>query len=135
MADRISIRRAQTNKLYISLLSALILILTFTVQKGAFTQYKSIVFIAVGLLGIILNILWIINIHSYRQLNTGKFAIIQIMEKQLPFACYTEEWKLLGEGKDAKKYLQITRIEKYIPYIVALPYILVLVYGFIQLFC
>jgi len=128
MADRISIRRAQTNKFYITLLTGLLAILTCIVEKDVFSQYRGIAFLAVAVLGIVLNIVWLINIASYRQLNTGKFTIIQRMEKQLPFACYTEEWNFLGEGEDSKKYLQLTRVEKYVPYIFGLPYLLLLIF-------
>lgn len=126
MADRISERRMQTNKFYISLLSGLLALLSILVSVGKFNQ--SLIFIIVSLLGMALCILWHINIRSYRQLNSGKFKVIHEMEQHLPFPCYDREWELLGEGKEKSKYLQLTRVEKYIPLILAIPYIFLFLY-------
>ena len=101
MVDRISERRMQTNKFYISLLSGLLALLSILVSVGKFNQ--SLIFIIVSLLGMALCILWHINIRSYRQLNSGKFKVIHEMEQHLPFPCYDREWELLGEGKEKSK--------------------------------
>jgi len=126
MADRISKRRMQTNKFYISLLSGLLALLSILVSMGKFNQ--TVIFIIISLLGIALCTLWHINIRSYRQLNSGKFKVIHEMEQYLPFPCYYKEWELLGEGKEKSKYLQLTRVEKYIPLILAIPYIILFLY-------
>ncbi|MBO8143582.1 MAG: hypothetical protein H0Z16_03220 [Thermodesulfobacterium sp.] len=131
MADRISERRMQTNKFYISLLSGLLALLSILVSVGKFNQ--TVIFIIVSLLGIALCILWHINIRSYKQLNSGKFKVIHEMEQYLPFPCYDKEWELLGEGKEKSKYLQLTRVEKYIPFILAIPYIFLFFYALVSL--
>jgi hypothetical protein len=51
------------------------------------------------------------------------------MEQHLPFPCYDKEWEILGEGKEGKKYLQLTRVEQYVPFILAIPYLLLLIYS------
>jgi len=132
MADKISERRMQTNKFYISILSALLALLSILISKDSFNQ--TLTFAIVSLLGITLSILWYINIKSYRQLNSGKFKVIHEMEQNLPFPCYDREWQILGEGKEENKYLQLTRVEKYIPLILSIPYIILLLYVLIPLF-
>lgn len=127
MADKVSERRMQTNKFYISLLSGLLALLSILVTKGNLNQ--TLIFVIVSLLGIILCILWYVNIQSYRQLNSGKFKVIHEMEKCLPFPCYEKEWKILGEGKEKSKYLQLTRVEQYIPLILSIPYVLLFLYA------
>ena len=126
MADRISERRMQTNKFYISLLSGVLALFSILVSMSKFNQ--TVIFIIVSLLGIALCILWHINIRSYRQLNSGKFKVIHEMEQYLPFPCYDKEWELLGEGKEKSKYLQLTRVEKYVPLILSIPYIFLFLY-------
>ncbi len=128
MADRISIRRGQTNKFYISLLSGLLALLSIMIGTEGFDDIRLTVLFAIGFLGTVLCLVWFININSYRQLNTAKFKIINKMEESLPYPCYDLEWKLLGQGKESKKYLQLTRVEKYIPIILSVPYILLLGY-------
>lgn len=129
MADRVSARRADTNKFYISLLTALLIVISFTIEKSALVGYQGVIFVVVGIMGIALNLLWYINIRSYRQLNSGKFKVIQEMEEQLAFACYKEEWEILGKGQDAQRYLQLTRVERFVPLVLALPYVLLIFYA------
>jgi hypothetical protein len=131
MADRISERRMQTNRFYISLLSGLLALLSILVSGDKFNQ--TVIFIIVSLLGIALCILWHINIRSYRQLNSGKFKVIHEIEQYLPFPCYDKEWELLGEGEEKSKYLQLTRVEKYIPFILSIPYIFLFLYALASL--
>jgi len=127
MADKISERRMQTNKFYISLLSGLLALLSILVSVGKLNQ--TLIFALVSILGIALCVLWYINIRSYRCLNSGKFKVIHEIEQELPFRCYDREWEILGRGKKVKKYLQLTRVEQYVPFILAIPYLLFFIYS------
>jgi len=129
MADRVSARRAQTNRFYISLLSVLLALLSIVVTREVFNGILSVIFVAVGILGIALCFLWYVNIRAYRQLNSGKFKAIHEMEQRLPFPAYEREWEILGKGKESKKYLKLTRIEQCVPFALAIPYLLLLVYS------
>jgi hypothetical protein len=128
MADRVSSRRAQTNRFYISLLSILLALLSVVASIGAFSEILNIILLAIAILGIMLCALWWVNIRSYRQLNSGKFKIIHEMEKELPIAPYDKEWEILGRGKQVGKYLQLTRVEQWVPFVLTIPYLLLLVY-------
>jgi len=129
IADRVSGRRAQTNRFFISLLSGLLALLSIVVDREIFCNFQTIVFMTVALLGLALCALWYINIRSYGQLNSGKFKVIHEIEQHLPYPCYDKEWEILGEGKKSKKYLQLTRVEQYVPFILAIPYILLFIYS------
>jgi|SRR5208283_2558055 len=122
MADRISQRRAQTNQFYLTVLSALAVILSLVVSNHLYQNLLNIVIFVVGFVGILFCIFWHYNIQSYNQLNTGKFKVIHEMEAMLPFAAYKREWEILGEGKDKKIYFPLTHVEKYLPLIMALLY-------------
>lgn len=127
MADRVSERRGKTNQLYIGVLSGLIALLSFLSGCTYFDGYLIQIVPLVSMFGIILCMAWMLNIASYRQLNTAKFQIIHRMEEHLPFACYKDEWELLGNGKDSKKCRQLTKVEKYVPVILAVPFIIILI--------
>ena len=129
LADRISDRRERTNRFYISLLSVLLALLSIVVGRNILDGFQTIVFVTIGILGLGLCILWNINIRSYRQLNSGKFKVIHEMEQNLPFSCYNREWEILGKGEEAKAYLQLTRVEQYVPIILAVPYLLLFIYS------
>lgn len=159
MADRVSERRLKTNQFYISLLSILLAILSFAVSQqvsAAFSGFLNVIFVSVSLLGMILCVLWYININSFKQLNKLKFKVVHEMEQMLPFACYDREWQVLKqleeedrrqseEEKETKRaeenlkkkspiYIRLTTIEKYIPFIILIPYLLLLIYAFVRIF-
>ncbi len=79
------------------------------------------VFTAIAVLGIALCSLWYVTIGSYRQLNAGKFKVIHEMEENLPFACYTKEWRILRTEEGGKKYRRLTRVEQRVPLVMAGP--------------
>lgn len=129
MTDNVSARRLQINAFFISVLSALLATLVFMSQSSSLSDKQDIAFIAISLLGLLVCIVWFLNLASYRQLNSGKFKVIQNIEKQLPYRCYTEEWELLGQGKDAKRYRRLTHSEQFVPVILCVPFLLILAYG------
>lgn len=132
MADRVSSRRAQTHRFYISLLSILLVLLSIVASIGRFSEILDIILLAIAILGVILCAVWWVNIRSYRQLNSGKFEVIHEMERELPIAAYDKEWEILGRGKQAGKYLQLTRVEQWVPLLLSIPYLLLLVYSVVR---
>lgn len=134
MTDRVSARRLQTGSFYISLLSGLLAIISITGNKELFSGSQKIVLFSISLLGITLCFIWNANINSYKQLNSLKFKVIHEMEQLLPFACYDREWQFLNDSKSGKKYFRLTVVEQYVPLVIAIPYILLLIYSIIQLF-
>ena len=135
MTDRVSQRRAERNRYYITVLSVLLaipsLIVALNITSEIQINFQKIIFMGISILGIVLCIFWSVNVHSYRKLNKAKFDIIIEMEDHLPYLCYKKEWERLEKGKF---YLQLTTIEKIIPIILALPYIILLIYTIILLF-
>ena len=136
MADRISARRVQINSFYISLLSGLLAIISVFGNKDLFYQFKEtklqyITLFLVGLLGIILCWVWQSNIRSYKQLNSAKFKVIGEMEKHMPFSVYKREWDVLKEDREYKAYVEQTIVEKYIPFILAAPYLILSIYSLV----
>lgn len=124
MMDRTSGRRAETNKFYITLLSGLLAFLTFLLGRQFCIGYEEIVIGLFAVLGLILCWIWHSNIQSYRQLSSGKFKIIHEMEKELPYECFKREWDVLK----ASNYKRLTKVEQWVPKIMAVPYTLLLVY-------
>jgi hypothetical protein len=126
MADRISARRGQINSFYISLLSGLLAVLSLSSDKQAIA-YKVLILV-VSLVGLILCFVWLFNIRSFKQLNSAKFTVVHEIEEFLPFACYDREWEIIKQARN-DKYLQQTKIEQFIPLILALPYLGLLFYA------
>lgn len=135
ITDNVSNRRSQTNQFFIAILSFLIGIVSFSSSKDIannILEQINYIYVLVGFMGILLCILWIVNIQSYKKINSAKFKILHKIEEQLPFQFYADEWEELGGGKDAKKYIQLTRVEQYAPVILSIPFVVLIVFGFLK---
>ena len=122
MADKISERRANVNTFFLTVNS---IILTVVGIKGFdIVKYSCLI----SIVGIILSYAWYYLLHSYNLLNSGKFVVIHEIEKLLPLNLYAYEWCILGEGKERTKYWPISHIEKILPILFGVLY---LVFGVI----
>ena len=125
-ADAVSTRRQSANVFFLTLNTALIALIGYSFRSNAAENSFFWLLIPIVIVGLILCYQWRRTIKSHQQLNDGKFEVINLMEKKLPFAPYAAEWKALGEGKDPKKYKKITNIEMNIPWVFALLHFLLL---------
>lgn len=135
MADRISLRRDQSNRFYSALLTGLLAVLAVVVDRDILSEVQAVVFLAVALVGMAVCIVWLINIRSYEQLNSGKFKVVQEMEVQLPFPSYLREWEILRPSKEPKRYLPVTLIEQFVPAVLTIPYLLLMGYSLYMWIC
>jgi len=130
--NRVTDYRIRMNQFYLSLLSALLALLAFVIEKKTFPKGGIFIILSIALLGIMLCLTWYLNLESYRQLNSGKFSVIIDMEEYLPYKCFKDEWeKYLEKGK-SDNYRRLTRIEKHIPIIMIIPYLILITYVFIN---
>jgi hypothetical protein len=127
MTDRVSARRIDASKVYSSLLTAILVVVPFAIGTNTPPDVQKLVFLLMAFMGIALNILWIINVNSYRQLNSLKFQVIHEMERELPFACYSREWQILQDKKGNRNYVRLSRVERYVPLLLLVPYLVLLV--------
>jgi len=65
---------------------------------------------------------WRSLIISFGQLNTGKFRVIQAMEKYLPAAIFAAEWDALDQGRSKAIYKSFTDRERLVPISLAVIY-------------
>lgn len=129
MADRISARRVLISNFYMSFLSSFLAFLSIVTNRGSHSDYQNILIVFASILGIMLCYLWNLNISSYKKLNASKFDVINEMEKQMPFPCYTKEWEILTQNKDRRdQYVQLTFVEKRVPFVFAFLYLGLLIY-------
>lgn len=115
MADRVSQRREGANRLFVTLISAIIVLSAMMLRFGPGSLPIRPVLTILSLTGLLLVFAWIVVIMSYRQLNSGKFKTLHDLEQQLPFSFYATEWKYLKEGRDWRKYMKLTVVETFVP--------------------
>jgi hypothetical protein len=56
------------------------------------------------------------------------------MEKQLPVQLFADEWTVLGEGKDKKKYRPVTELEMRIPWGFGALYVVLFIWSILESF-
>jgi hypothetical protein len=123
MADRLSARRMQANTFFLAVNTGLITVLANLVKDGIISGIAG----ALPLIAmLVLCYGWWRIVGSYRQLSSGKHAVILELETLLPAAPYGAEWAVLGQGRDPRRYLPLTRVETWVPPLFALLYLLLL---------
>lgn len=127
MMDRVTERRGKTNTFYITLLSGLLALPSLLIDKNLFNEPKAVLVLLLAFLGLCLCFLWYININSYKQLNYLKFRVIHEIEPHLPFPFYSKEWEI--EKNKVGQYRRLSKVEKCIPFIIAIPYFGLLIYS------
>ncbi len=121
-------RNNKSNDFFLGLNTAIIGVLGYIETKGVST-YDSVIFIFAPFVGIAICYAWYQIISSYRKLNRAKFKMIHEVESKLPISFFEKEWELLGKGKDRKKYYPLSLIERKIPIIFIILYIVIFLSG------
>jgi hypothetical protein len=122
MADRVSSRRQAANSFYLTVNTAIIGAATFfQVSTGLVGLWL------VAVAGAALCLMWIRNIQSYKDLNSGKFHVINKIETRLPIAPYDVEWEVLQRGKTKSIYRPFHTVERYVPQIFIVLYLCIIV--------
>jgi len=118
MIDSLIQRRTVANNFYLSINTGLLAALGFFFSlEISDSQFNSFWFAIASGGGILFAYSWLRTIESYKQLSSGKWRIIIEIERILPVRLHSTEWKILGEGKDHKKYKPLTDVEQNVPII------------------
>ena len=125
MADKISGRRQSANTFFLAINTALVTLLG-VVLPGTNKMLSICWFAVVGGAGLLLCFSWFELLRSYRNLNSAKFIVINLIEKRLPIKPFDAEWTCLGKGNNAKLYQPITHIETKVPWIFSGLYIILI---------
>ena len=115
MTDRISQRREGANRLFVALISAIIMFSAMMLRSCPGAIPIRPVVIILSLTGLLLVFTWTVVIMSYRQLNSGKFQTLHELEQKLPFPFYAKEWNYLEKGRAWRKYMKLTVVEIFVP--------------------
>jgi hypothetical protein len=83
--------------------------------------------------GFLVALTWHRIITSYRDLNTVKFKIIHELEQHMPAALYDYEWQRAGEGR-GKQYHPLSHLERWVPIIFMVLYVLLAVMSSLDFF-
>lgn len=130
MADRVSARRGLANQFYLSL-ETLILGTPLVAQyMGNSTIVDPGRLTALGAAGILVAIVWWLQLRSYRDLNSAKFKVINEMEaRHFDDKIFLLEWQELKKDpvhKWRKGYAELGTVERFVPWLFAVAQALVI---------
>jgi len=116
MADKISSRRSKANTFFLSVNTLLVTAIGVLSELGSgFVTLNHWWVLVTSFAGVLFCWTWFSTINSYRQLNTGKFKIVNMIEQRLPLAMYEAEWAYLKPKKGLSRYKQLTVVEFWVP--------------------
>jgi hypothetical protein len=131
-ADKISDRRQTANAFFLTLNSTIIGLVGYLNSSQDLKVANHYLYALVPLAGMLICYMWLSMIRSYRNMNSGKFQVINVIEKMLPIRPYDAEWIALGRGQDSRRYLEFSQVEKNIPVIFFLIHLVVLAMSIYQ---
>lgn len=123
MTDNISERRQSANNYFLAVDSAIISL--YSILSGSNLLAGRYAYF-IPLAGFLISITWLTLIRSYRQINSGKFKVIHMIESQLASAPYDTEWRILRKGR-WYRYIPFTYVEQIVPLIFSGIYILLMI--------
>ena len=122
-------RRQGVNTFFLTFNSLVLSGIGLFAKQGLSGELGGIGLLSLAVSGLILCLAWIKLVRSYRQLNSGKFDIINRIERHLPAAMFEAEWHSLAEGKDDKRYRPFTKTEERIPVVFGILYGAAAIFG------
>lgn len=128
LTDRISQRRGNSNTFFLTIISSFTGLIAF-ISSFLKTDIEESIIYLICFFCIILCLIWYITINSYKQLNKLRFSVIQELEKDMIFPCFTREWEYLKDNK--LKYYRLSKIEKFIPILFMVPFIFFIIISLI----
>ena len=114
-------RHTEANKLYVSLLSALFVLLGLTLGKTDPMPPQSLQQ-WLYMLAIVLSFAWSLQVWVYATLYAAKFSVLLSIEASLPVQPFTLQSKYLGA------YLPVTIVERFVALVITIPFLVMLRY-------
>jgi xanthosine utilization system XapX-like protein len=116
-------RRTATNRFYISIGSGLLVFLTYAVNPSVDIEIQSVAATMVAVVGLVLCLVWGLQIRALRGLIDIQIKLAQEMEQSLPFDFFCRQEELLIQPG---RWLKYGVVEQGLPVLISLPYLLIL---------
>jgi hypothetical protein len=125
--EKVYEKRQSANSFFLTLNAGIFTILGYLYGKDADVSLRFMAYL-LPIFGIVICYYWGRVIASYKQLNCGKFKIIELIETNLPLALFTAEWVALGRGEKPAIYNPVTNLESRIAFFFLITYVCILLY-------
>lgn len=114
-SERLVSRRLGVNTFFLTINSALLAASGLIVQSSGSLRLGALGVFVLAIAGVLLCRAWRSLIISFGQLNTGKFKVINTIERYFNVAIYAAEWEALGRGQNPEIYRSFTSREIWVP--------------------
>ena len=111
-SERLVARRQVVNTFFLSANALALSALGLFAKEASQSPLVALGIVAIAGAALVLCVAWKTLVGSYRQLTSGKFAVIDRLEDRLPAALFRGEWAALGAGEDPKVYKPFTATEQ-----------------------
>ncbi len=108
-------RRQGVNTFFLTMNGVLLTASGIIVQSSGGDRISGLAIAVLAVAGAIFCGAWRSLIISFGQLNSGKFRVINAIERHLKAAIYDAEWEALGRGENPKVYRSFTSREIWVP--------------------
>lgn len=122
-------RRQTVNAFFITVNTLLLSSVGLVAKLGFGNKFNIAGILALSSAGLIVCYAWIRLVDSFRQLNSGKFKVINRLEAHLPASVFEAEWRALGQGRDPKLYQPFTATEPMIALVFGCLYVVASAYA------
>ena len=124
-SERLVARRQVVNTFFLSVNALALSALGMIAKEALENPVSAFGILATSIAAMLLCIAWMTLVHSYAQLNRGKFAVIDRLEERLPAALFRGEWVALGKGEKLNVYKPFTATESMVSKIFIVIYALI----------
>jgi len=119
--EKVTDQRLKVNNLFFTVTSSILSIGFILGKAFEFSVLGFIGMLIMTIMAFIVTFFWSKLIHSYGTLNTGKFTVIDKLEKQLRSNMFEDEWQILKEiGYEPNSRTEIKIIKRFRVFIVIL---------------
>jgi hypothetical protein len=120
----IGVRHENSRKFYLSVVSALFVFIALAGKEGLFESVRGYVLILSGIVGILLCIVWVLHMQSFRAIYRAKLDVLRAIEGKCNlYHIFDEEWKSL---KTNPRYKVLSVIDSVIPILFLLIFVALL---------
>jgi hypothetical protein len=117
-------RRQGVNTFFLTINGAVLTAIGLVLSSESDRRLQAAGVGTLAITGAILGVAWRSLIRSAGQLNTGKFAVINRIEKILNAAIFWAEWQALEAGKNPRKYRTFSSREVWTPWAFCAVYVI-----------
>lgn len=130
LADRVSQRRTEVNRLCAGLFLGLSVLVSALLRFGIGQVPIQLAVGALGVFGILLSTWWVVILLNYKKLNEGKFTVLHDLEKRLPYPFFTLEYEIIKNN-----YIKSSYVEMILPGIFSLLFYSIIAYAIVKYLC